>query len=177
MAGIVAATEGAPDKRALVLVDQDGEADTRIFEVYNGVVTAIAGLPDSSGVLSLALNEYDMTDGNTLGGFLKWTLDEYATAATKTTFSYVSHGTFLAPAVDFSTIFTDTTTLNNRSAQSSPLFPLPSIVYVKSALTDQHPQPGLITPHALQVALDVGTNNGSNPLDVLDIVHCFSASI
>ncbi|MGB0387453.1 MAG: FG-GAP-like repeat-containing protein [Ardenticatenaceae bacterium] len=176
MDGIVAGSEGHPDKTAVVLVDQDGESDTRIFVVHDGVVTPIVGLPDSDGVLSTSLNEYDMADGDRLGGFLKWARSSYATAETKTTFSYLGHGTFLAPAVDISAVFPETTRLAGSSAMSGGLFPLPYMVRAHPDLTDAHSN-ALITPHALQVALDVGTNGGSDPIEVLDIVHCFGASV
>lgn len=35
------------------------------------LATLIEGLPDADGSLSSALDEYDMADGETLGGFLK----------------------------------------------------------------------------------------------------------
>ena len=157
--GLIDATVANPNKKVVVLADLDSGNDTHILLIENGVVSNILGLPNANGVLDTAISEYDMTDGAQLGGFLKWALANHATATTKTTLSYVGHGTYLAPDTDWSI-------LDQRSAQNS-LFPLPYRVTSNYGWTDVHPQKSVITPYALQQMLEIGTDGGATPLDVL----------
>ncbi|MGB1251762.1 MAG: leucine-rich repeat domain-containing protein, partial [Candidatus Promineifilaceae bacterium] len=173
--GITAATVGTTNTKAVVLVDLSGDGNngntgnTGILTVEDGVATMVSGLPDANGTLDPNLTEYDMGDGQQLGQFLKWALDNHGAA--KTIVSYVGHGHYSAPDVDWGALSSST-----RSNTSS-LFPLPYYLGGHPDFTDSTPNPSLITPYALQQMLEIGTQGGLNPVDVLDLVHCFSATI
>ncbi|MGB0383990.1 MAG: FG-GAP-like repeat-containing protein [Ardenticatenaceae bacterium] len=171
MQSIVEATLGASNKRAVVLIDLPELGNTHIRVVENGVQTLISGLPDTDGGLSSALDEYDMADGATLGGFLKWALDEYANESSKTIFSYVGHGSPLVPETD-SYEFSD-----SRFSLREPSVRRPIERDLHPSFTDSYPERTLISPYDFVQALDKATNGGQNPIAVLDLVHCFSATI
>lgn len=149
-------------KIAFVLLDLDGEGDTQILRIQAGVVTPYVGLP-VSGTLDPNLNEIDMTDGLALGDFIAWARNEVF-GEVRTVVSFVGHGMALAPYDDLSML--------SRSA-----IPLPTYIYVDPVYTDVHPRPAIITPRALQDALRIGTDDGNDPIDLLDLTHCFSASL
>ncbi|MGB1250268.1 MAG: peroxidase family protein, partial [Candidatus Promineifilaceae bacterium] len=168
------ATINAPEKTAIVLIDRSSHNDTTILEIRNGQstdISGLAGLPNESGVLTNNLLEYDMTDGKQLGGFLRWALQTYATENTVTYFDYIGHGTAVAPDVNYPIHPV------NPARHTDSIIPLPYSVGINPAYTDIHPQPSLITPHDLQVALEIGTDNGETPFDIVDLSHCFSATI
>ncbi len=174
---LVNATHGFEDVTAVILADLDDYGDTHILVAQNGSVTPIAGLPDSSGILDPSLTEYDVTAGVTLGGFLLWARQEYP--ATKTILSYIGHGGPLAPYSEpaIAAIITAAATVRSTNVA----IPMPLDVDVNPNFTDQH-APGvagarLLTPYDLAFALDVGTNGGADKIDVLDLLHCFAASI
>ncbi len=173
---LIAASEDEPNKTSVVLVDLDGIDDTHISIISNGVETQVNGLPDVNGMLTPA-SEYDMTDGEHLGGFLKWTLDNYADTNTKTSLSFYGHGTFLAPEIDLGSIFTGNEEMAELSRQDIPLFPMPHIVGAFPNFTDVHPEKALITPYAIRQMLEIGTSDGANPIEVLDLTHCFALSL
>ncbi len=163
--GIVAATTGEPDKLAVVLADLDQDGDTHIMMVFDGEVTHVHGLPTAEGVLDTDLREYDMSDGETLGGFLLWTNRQFP--ANQSNLFVYAHGAPLAPETDITALFGTT--------QSRTPIPLPSWILAHPDMTDMHPI-GLLTPYDLQVALEKGTSEGFN-YHVVDLVHCFSLSI
>ncbi|MEW5986899.1 MAG: FG-GAP-like repeat-containing protein [Chloroflexota bacterium] len=175
MAGIVGTTESYPNKEAVVLVDLDGDGDTFIVYVHDGREVPILGLPDAMGNFS-ELREYDTTDGDTLGGFIKWALATYADETEMTILSYVGHGGPLVPAG-----FNDYLDEHGLSGQPTERgIPLPSHLGVDPGFTDVHTGVALteghiISPFELATAIDQGT--GGSGLDVLDVLHCFAASI
>ncbi|MGB0384969.1 MAG: fibronectin type III domain-containing protein [Ardenticatenaceae bacterium] len=173
MQGLRTATANDANKRAIVVVDMPGADNTLIYELEGGNETLISGLPDTSGDLSSAIHEYDMTDGATLGGFVLWARNMYP--ADKTTFSYVGHGAPLIPETDFDPIFDP----NAPPAPSSPgdLFPLPGRQDAHPSFTDVTPNAKILSVYQLSEALRIGTNDGANPLDVADLVHCFASTI
>lgn len=183
LAGIVESTANASDKKAVVLADLDGVGDTQILLVENGVATAI---PITDVLPTVPHNEYDMTDGATLGAFLTWALDEHADAQTKTLFSYLGHGSFVAPETNVAEIFNSPSDAIRSISAGNGLFPVPAVFEVHPELTDEHAiydgitetfSPSLLSPYDLALALESGTNGGQNPIDLLDLVHCFAASI
>ncbi|MGB1251518.1 MAG: hypothetical protein ACPG8W_12950 [Candidatus Promineifilaceae bacterium] len=174
MQGLVDASVGITDTTTFVLADADGPTDTHIKLIHNGVVSSVVGLPDANGVLTTTIAEYDMADGAQLGGFLRWTLDNYTDSETQVSVSYYGHGTFLAPAVDIDALFS--TEIGPHRATGS-LFPLPYHVDAFPNFTDVHPKKSLITPYALQQMLAIGTRDGQQPIAVLDLTHCFALSI
>lgn len=164
MDNFIAATTGKPGLIVIFLADLDGQGDTLIHVIQNGIATPVDGLPAGNGVLNVGRDEYDMTNGGDLGGFLLWAQDAYP--GNKTLLSFIGHGTFLAPAVtDVAALFPDYLATEK-----------PYTIEVDPGFTDVHPL-GFITPHALGEALHVGTENGANPIDVLDLTHCFAASV
>ena len=167
--GIVAATSEATDKLAVVLADLDQDGDTHIMTVYDGEITYVNGLPGTDGVIDNELNEYAMSDGATLGGFLLWANRMFPSEQTNL-FVY-AHGAPLAPETDVSTLIGDD---DGRSSSRAPV-PLPSWIFIHPDMTDMHPV-GLLTPHDLGVALEVATSEGTT-YDVVDLVHCFSLTI
>lgn len=165
--GIVAATEGDTSKMAVVLADLDQDGDTHIMTVFDGDVTYIDGLPDATGEIDTAVSEYDMSDGETLGGFLLWANNNFP--APQTNLFVYAHGAPLAPATDISSL------IGTPSRSARTPVPLPSWIFIHPDMTDMHPV-GLLTPHDLGVALDVATQHGGK-YAVVDLVHCFSLSI
>ena len=174
---IALATVGHPEKLAVVLADLHGVGDTHIRVIANGTITTIIGLPDTSGVLSPTLHEYDVADGATLGGFLRWARPQFPAA--KTTFSYIGHGAPLVPETDLAALLGPNPL--HRAPQAA-LPPLPTKIGANPDLTDQHtpagsPRPySVLTPYAFAQALALG--GGLNaPFAVVDVVMCFGASI
>ena len=169
--GILSATIAAPTKLAVVLADLEQDGDTLIVVAQNGVAQYIHGLPDQSGLLSTTINEYDMSDGATLGGFLLWARKNYPTP--NTIFSFIGHGLPLMPDESVETVFPPTSTV--RSAETDPIA-LPSWVFASPDYTDTHPK-SIISPRDLATALAKGSENGSRPFAVVDLAHCFALSI
>ena len=170
LAGIVAATRDEANKRAVILADLDGVVgETQIVVAQNGVATTV---PIADVLTSAPSGGYDMTDGNTVGAFIEWARGQYP--ATQTTLTYVGHGTFLAPDTDPGALFE-----SSARAHRTPddlIFPLPMRKEISPDLTDQGSQ-GLISPYDLALALSIGTADGSNPLTMVDVTHCFAATI
>ncbi|MGB1252117.1 MAG: WD40/YVTN/BNR-like repeat-containing protein [Candidatus Promineifilaceae bacterium] len=158
-------------KAAIVLADGSGAGNTHILMIRNGNVEVIEGLPNDAGELQADLREYDMADGEQLGNFLSWARAQYPTVA-KTTLSYVGHGTYLMPETDIANLQAPASDV--REANS--VVTLPSFWASSPHYTDHSPE-GMISPYDLAVALDKGTDSGANPIQVLDLTHCFSASI
>lgn len=169
MRAIITATLGHPDMTALVLVDLIGDNTTSLYQVRNGVVTRINGLPDASGILSPTLREYNTADGPTLGGFIRWARNTYP--ASKTVFSYIGHNVPLPP---------ETASLNGLERvlfrRLAGLFPLPTHIGAEPNWTD-YTSRALLSTYALAEALRIGSDDGTRPLDVVDLVQCFGASI
>lgn len=166
---IVAGSRANPDVVTVVIADQLGDDNTVIYVVENGMVTTVEGLPNFDGILDTTLTEYDMTNGEQLGHAIRWARDSYP--ADKTVFSYVGHGTFLAPETDYTSFG-----ISDRQSSRDGLPPLPTKWRVTPSWTDETSN-SLLTPYRLAQALDIATDGGSNPIDVVDIVHCFAASI
>ncbi len=93
-----------------------GNNNTHIFVAQAGrqipFDTETVGLPNEEGILDSTLKEYDMTNSEMLGGFIRWARQAYddafphaapdplptqAQATIPTFFSFVGHGLPLAP--------------------------------------------------------------------------------
>ncbi|MGB1250988.1 MAG: laminin B domain-containing protein [Candidatus Promineifilaceae bacterium] len=168
---IVSASQGNPQATTVVIADQLGNDNTTMYVVENGLVTTLDGLPNSDGEVDGTLREYDVTDGTQLGPAILWARETYST--TQTVFSFISHGTFAAPDIDYAAI-SDASQV--RAAQIPGLPSLPTRWTVTPDLTDETSK-SIITPRQLAEALRIGTPDGSDPIDVVDTVHCFSSSI
>ncbi|MBN1889580.1 MAG: hypothetical protein JW850_16410 [Thermoflexales bacterium] len=175
--GIQQASAGDPGKKALVLVDLYGPDNTYILVIGNGVITPVSGLPDSNGILSSTLNEYDMAASAAMGGFLKWALDSQAAASTTVVLSYIGHGIALAPAIDDIERIWATTPPAPTATPPTTASPLPVKKGVHPSFTDHTPRRSLIAPEALAAALDFATSGGQRPIASLNLVHCFAATI
>ncbi|MGB1252118.1 MAG: choice-of-anchor X domain-containing protein [Candidatus Promineifilaceae bacterium] len=160
---IVSASIDAPEKEAIVLIDLNGYGNTYIMQIRDGAVTIHFGLPNSLGELQYNLREYDMTDGEQLGGFLRWVRTTYPTDIKKT-LTYVGNNTYLMPE-------TDIANLQPSANNSAPSYWRTDPIY-----TDQTPE-GVISPYDMATALARGTENGTYPIQVLDLTYGFSASI
>lgn len=182
---IVSATAIAHDRVAVILADLDGYGDTHVLIAQNGVLIPVAGLPfayDPAMVVTLdpTLEEYNMADGWYLGNFIRWARQLYP--AGQTIFSFVGHGAPLTPQLQPLTegvpIAAPTTTpppIGTPTPQDE-ISPLPPRWGAHSDLTDHH-SASLISVRGLAQALSLGTANGANPLSVVDLLHCFSATI
>ncbi|MEZ4707558.1 MAG: hypothetical protein R3A44_10145 [Caldilineaceae bacterium] len=174
---IMNATRGQPKKIAVILADRDEWNDTRILVIRNGRHRFI---PASQWPAELRQppeypEEFDMTDGERIGHFIRWARDNYA--ASKTYFAYVAHGLPLSPDTDISKIFTDTLPAQAASIDVSGLPTVPTHKYQHPDFSDFRPELALISPHELALALQIGSKNGKDPLTVVDVTHCFAASI
>lgn len=178
VASIVAATAGRAGVTAVILADLDAYGDTHILVATDGVAEPVAGLPNRDGDLDTAITEYNTADGLTLGGFLVWARRDREDV--KTYLSYIAHGTPLAPAARPS--IAEIVLAPGGSVRASSAIVMPMSIGANPDFTDNHdadannPFPQLLTPYDLGVALKMGTEN-SGPLEVLDLVHCFAASI
>jgi hypothetical protein len=163
---IIKATQADSGKIAVVLVDLDGTGDTSINVIQSGKVSAIPGLPTASGVLSTTLHEYNMGDGATLGGFLKWARQAYM--STETTFTFVGHNGPVVADASFTSLF------NNALRDEGGLRRPPRRIIAPDK-TDYHPLTMLST-YQLALALQIGSQ-GHDKFALIDLVHCFAGSI
>jgi len=179
---IVSATAAAPDRVAVILADLDGYGDTHVLIVQNGVAVPVEGLPATDALnlpvtLDAALTEYNMADGWYLGNFIRWARRLYP--VNQTIFSFVGHGAPLTPQLQPLTegvpVAAPTPTPTGTPAPDI-ISPLPPRWGAHSDLTDYHAA-SLISVRALAQALSIGTEQGTNPLTVVDLLHCFSATI
>lgn len=175
ISALIESSRNQSNLTVVVLIDSNGAADTRVYVIQEGMINLIQGLPDTNGNLSSSIGEYDMTDGATLGGFLLWARNTYP--ADRTSISFVGHGTGITPDVDVEDIFMSPTLEKAILNFLNFIFPTPSRIGADPTFTDIHPTVGLITPYALRTALDVATVGGDNPIDILDLVHCFAATV
>lgn len=180
---IVSATAAAPDRVAVILADRDGYGDTHILIVQNGVAVPVDGLPTATHfglpvTLDPRLQEYNMADGWYLGNFIRWARRLYPVQ--QTIFSFVGHGAPLTPQLqpltEGSPVAAPTPTPPGTPDPTPQLNPLPPRWGAHSDLTDYH-SASLISVRSLAQALSIGTNNGAEPLTVVDLLHCFSATI
>ncbi len=175
---IVQGTAGHAGVTAVILADLDSYGDTHILLSENGSVTRVTGLPDTNGQLNPQLDEYDTTDGATLGGFLLWARALYPER--RVLLSYIGHGTQLAPKTSPSIGEIIQHPPDGRLPEFNSI-PMPTDLDVHAEFTDAHapgqPTGQMITPYDLGYALALLTENGANPIDVLDLLHCFAATI
>lgn len=180
---IVSATAAAPDRVAVILADLDGYGDTHILIVQNGVAVPVTGLPNAPHLslpvtLDPHLQEFNMADGWYVGNFIRWARRLYPTS--QTVFSFVGHGAPLAPQLrpltEGSPIAAPTPTPPGAPDPATEFVPLPPRWGAHSDLTDHH-SAGLLSVRSLAQALSIGTGNGVEPLTVVDLLHCFSATI
>ena len=186
--GLVSATLGQPGKVAVVLADLDEDGDSHMLVVRNGEVTPVRGLPapsatppvSATNTLSTSLTEVDMTNPAVLGSFIRWARRTYPAA--RTVFSFIGHGAALFPETDLDNVFGNSNgtagaaTLNALDWLEGGIGPLPTHIGVHPDYTDAHPEAVLSTVD-LSEALRIGTDNGLSRFDVIDIVHCFAATI
>ena len=182
---IVSATAISPDRVAVILVDLDGYGDTQVIIAQNGVTVPVEGLPFANSLgmavtLDRATTEYDMTNGWYLGNFIRWARQLYP--VTTTIFSFVGHGAPLTPQLQRLTEgLPDAAPTTTPAPSSTPtsqesISPLPPRWGAHSDFTDYH-SASLISLPSLAQALRIGSDNGTNPLTVVDLLHCFSATI
>jgi hypothetical protein len=192
IAGIAEATRQDTRIMALVLADRSdpSDPDTRILKIQCGGVERLTGLPSldlPATDLDPTLREYDMTDPRQLAAFIKWARTTRSGErpagdpnAVKTVVSYVAHGLPIVPAIDISRYLTTPVTSSLPAALDVALAGLPpaptKIPATPDQLTDQT-SVTLLSPYSLTHALTLATNNGANPITVLDLVHCFGGTI
>lgn len=129
------------------------------------------------------LKEYNMANPLQLGAFIKWARATFESAegnngnGTKTTFTFIGHGVPLAPAGPASNMGSDKWFATGSTEPYTGTFPLPSKQDITPGDITDSRSTSLISPYALAEALRIGTDNGTKQLAVLDIVHCFGATI
>ena len=183
---LVLATANVPDSLVVILADLGGEADTHMIVATNGTRTQLDCLPDPSGVLDPEIQELDTADGESIGDFLAWGINTFKPNG-NIHFSYIGHGNPVSPHTVppiYELIESgEATSTTAKTIQKSVdgLSPLPSRLGANPSFTDHHaPTKGklsLITPYAIATALSRITNDGANPIDSVDLLHCFAASI
>lgn len=177
--GIVSATINAPHKTAVVLADLAGYGDTRLLIIQRGVITTVVDWPDALQNRAMSSNgqEANMADGETLGYLIYWARQSFP--ASVTLFSFVGHGAPVVLVPPNSVGVPQPTSTPEPQVPAippPPLNPLPSRWAAHAGLTDHH-SGSLLTLRDLDRALRIGTDNGTQPLTLLDLLHCFSASI
>lgn len=170
-----AGTAGKYDRTAIVVIDGRGPHDTRVIFMRNGSSAPLDGLPNAQGVVRDDLDEYDMADGATLGGLLKWARTTYPAAQTLVTF--VGHGLPAAPVAAVDQLWPRQLTAASELALVGNNIPLPTKYWAHPNYTDSHPKRTLLTPKQLGIALAQATDQGASPISVLDLIHCFGATI
>jgi hypothetical protein len=178
---IINETTNDPQKLAVVLADKDKEGDSHILLIF-GTTRRRLDLDQLDNTSppqypKLHLSEFDMTDGELIGQFISWARARYS--ANQTFFSFIGHGLPLVAAdVDAAKIFKRTQIARSAATGeiNAELPIVPTHKFIHPDFTDEHPV-GIISPYDLALALNIGTNNGQNPIDVLDMMHCFAASI
>ena len=188
IAAITAAITNTPGKVAVVLADLDDYEDTHVLVIRNGIETKKLSVDSLDLGLERQEKEWDMADGEHLGKFILWARQTYTSP--KTIFSFVGHGAPLVP------LYEDITETGEGPGEDEgipqgeltpipiptptptplPISPLPPRWAAHSNFTDHH-SGSLLSIDALAQALEIGTQAGENRLTVLDLIHCFSASI
>lgn len=187
---IISATAGSQDKTAVILADLDAGMNTHILIVENGNKVQLSGLPrlepDESVILDTSLNELDMSDGESIGLFLRWARQQYPDRPT--IFSYLGHGAPVVPKVNhfaLSPTAEEPVSLPDdphneadfgEEREVEPIPPLPAKWHAHQGLTD-YSSGSLLSIADLSTALSLGTDSGAKPLKTIDLVQCFSASI
>lgn len=198
--GIVSATIGQPARVAVVLADLDQDGDSHILVIRNGKVTPVHGLPapatpplTPTPTLTNAITEVDMTDPAALGAFIRWARHTFP--APRNVFSYIGHGAALFPETDIANVFGPESNAGTLSGPARPASTgsgstgsageaastggigiLPTHIGVHPDYTDAHPRAVLSTVDLAEM-MKIGTDNGAFRFDVIDIVHCFAATI
>lgn len=174
LSNIRAGTVDKYDRMALVVIDGNGPHDTRIELIRAGEMAPLGGLPNQQGIVHTDLDEYDMADGATLGGLLQWARQTYP--ATQTLVTFIGHGLPAAPVAEVDRLWPRQMALRADDADGTNI-PLPTKYWAHPNYTDNHPKRTVITPKQIGIALAQATNGGANPIDVLDLIHCFGATI
>lgn len=172
---IIAGTAGKYDRTALIVIDSNGPHDTRVEVARNGDAWRLDGLPNKLGIVRSDVDEYDMADGATLGGLLTWARQTFP--ADQTLVTFVGHGLPAAPVADVDQLWPRQLTSAGQSTVNGNNIPLPTKYWAHPNFTDNHPKRTLLTPKALGIALAHATHNGANPIAVLDLIHCFGATM
>lgn len=203
LSALHATVAGSPGHFSVVLIDRYGQGNTEIYLMAGRQPLRINGLPDPlTGQLDPALTEYDMSNSgvlvadeaqarasNHLGAFIRWAIDTYAPESESkpdipVTLSYIGHGVPLGPpAAKLHCLFDEAAVgCSSHQARLGLLAGLPWAVLPTrqdinpDGWTDQTPL-SIISPYALAQALDMGTNGGRRPLKILDVIHCFGATV
>ncbi len=131
--GIKSASEAKENVLSVVLADSYGENNSQIFFVQNGAIiqaeSLFAGLPNSAGLIDSSLTEYDMGNGDVLGGFLKWTND--FSQNQRLSFSYYGHGSAIMPNIESEVDSIPVDDANDENTAGSGPIAMPSWVAVQ----------------------------------------------
>jgi hypothetical protein len=177
---LIVASATRPGRVAIALRDFGGLDDnTSIVIINRGLSMTLSALPDAAGLLSQSIREYDMASGTQLGGFVRWARATHN--ATRVLFEFQGHGVAAAPSAQpdngASAVVAQSVVENAARTDAAPgIAPLPSWIDMKSGYTDARSRTLLSVP-ALADALRSATDNGALPIDVLNIAHCFAATI
>lgn len=164
---IANATRNAPEKVALVLADRGGGNPDAIYEISNGIVTEI------SSQWPAMPQEIAFTDSTQLGAFLQWARNRYP-GINQTTLTIAAHNLFVAPDTEVFAGLADQT--SQMSSASSELFPLPLHIGVETGYTDESTH-NVLSVYDLTETLRLATQDGSYPIQVLNLSSCFGLSI
>lgn len=186
VARLVSATANVPNSVIVILADLGEVGDTHLIVASGGSQTRLDCLPRSNGSLDPSQTEWDVADGDNLANFLLWGRAEFAASAGDLVFSYIGHGNPVTPYTEpginaLVPPAADGQLDLQQTASPQALSPLPSRLGVNPSFTDHHaPTTGtlsLITPNALATALAAATDDGAFRFTVVDLLHCFAASI
>lgn len=176
------ATQKDSSKVAVVLLDRKGDNNTEIFHIECGIREKIVGLPNPNlGRLDINLREYNMTVPSFLGTFILWARQQYDPIADNslppTMLSYVGHGVAIAPETDISKYLKGSIEAATQNESQFFLPPTSSVIDMTPDEITDATSKTLISPYTLAQALKIGTEDGAQPLMLLDIVHCFGGTI
>ncbi len=168
MASIASATAGRPGVEAVVLSDLSGPDNVAAYEIDNGVVSQLTFPWGTSGYP--ALTESTVVNGPELGAFLQWARVTYP--AQRTILSYQGHNKPL-PAEGLAGTAAPAT---SAATADSGLFPLPIHDGAHPDYTDNTPLPEVLSIYDLGEALRLASQDGTQPLDLVDLSSCFAMS-
>lgn len=144
-----------PDVQVVLLVDRLGKYNTEIVEVSNGVVETSQVIP---WLEPQHVFELDTASPNNIATFLQWGRETYPAGRTMVTF--IGHGTGPSPAL----------TMPGRAIV--PPLPRP---YRQRPIDVTNGQYTSTTE--LGETLNLATNNGADPFDIVFLDQCFGGSI
>lgn len=152
-----------PNVDVVYLADGDGDHDTVVWWISNGVITTTNAVSERWG-----LDELDTGDPAVLSWFLSYA--RASSPATRTLVSLLGHGVGLTPEIEWG----ESTA---ASAAGEPAIEAPPLPREKDATATDLTNGSYLSTVDYGVALAAATDNGAAPFDLVFFDHCFQGSL